>query len=148
LIEAFNTIGRAGSHKRQRFLHREQKALDIHVERIIEECFRHLLQGSELPCPGVDEQGVNPAESLANRCHCVFNVRDLAGVRLDCQCARSDLFGCRLQRLIVTPGDSDRSALAGIGFRDPKTYPFVAACYNRYSFFEPLSVHTTSFGTV
>jgi hypothetical protein len=56
--------------------------------------------------------------------------------------------GGRLQRLIVTSCDRYRSAFTGISLRDSQTYTFVAACYNRYSFFETLSIHMTSFGVV
>src|SRR6267142_1826105 len=61
--------GGAARQKRKRLLDGEEGALEVGRHGFVEKRFGHVLEGDELADAGVDEQGVDPAESLLDPVH-------------------------------------------------------------------------------
>src|SRR6202043_1199903 len=46
-------------HQGQGFLHREQRALDVEIEKLVEMLLRQACQGSEFACAGIGDQDID-----------------------------------------------------------------------------------------
>src|SRR5437773_2238288 len=105
--------GGAARQKRKRLLDGEEGALEVGRHGFVEKRFGHVLQGDELADAGVDEQDVDPAESLLDPVHRLRDLRDLREVGLEHQDIGPELPLRRLHGSVAPSRDVHRGPLSG-----------------------------------
>src|SRR5258708_20506217 len=125
-IDAFRMM-ELPSFSRKRFLHREQKSLDVGIENFVEVLFGDCVEGGEFSRPGICEENVDVAPLFLYSSVQAIQIGEIGHVALHRGNAFADLLNRRVEFALTAAGDKDVCALRNEALRRGQSDSAVAS---------------------